>query len=213
MAHGLSPFDALILSLLLSSAIVGSGLLLLTLGVADACYISPCEQGDGLTMLFTVDPSRSFDGASTALAFIAHGAYGARLLLRRDECSDVAVGTLVGSTLLLLLMAAQSVVRWGQLSLLISQLATHGLFHEPAGGGATRVSRARVSEEPAFLEMTFLAAVEAGLLLALFASLAWGADGERSRFLFLGVDRAEPTFAERAGLLAAGDSDDEDARL
>ena len=175
--------------------------------MAGSCYITPCEEGDGLAMLFTVDPSRSFDAASTALLIIMHGWFGSWLFIRQFPLSDQHRGLLLGSSVLLLVVTVQSVVRWGQQTLLMSQLAHHGLFLESG-----RESHVTVTEEPAFQKMACLAGVEAGMLLILMmylwrgsfscsASGSAAATGRRPAWSGIGT-------YERKGLMAAENEDD-----
>merc|ERR1712086_38320 len=207
------------LGLLGVSSLIGLALLMQTWTVAGSCYITPCEEGAGLAMLFTVDPSRSFDAASTALLIIMHGWFGCWLFIRCFPLSDQHQGLLLGSSVLLLVVAVQSVVRWGQQTLLMSQLAHHGLFLEGRGShvtkaspATTRESHVTIAEEPAFQKMACLAGVEAGLLLILMLylwrrSFSCGASGSAAgtgnRPAWSGIGTYE-----RKGLMAAENEDD-----
>ena len=98
------------------------------------------------------------------MLLVAHGVLGCWLIHRSFPLPPRAEGALVGSTGVMAALSLQSVVRWGEQALLMSQLAHHGLFREGRGTKITpahpeplRVSSVVVTEEPTFTRMVCLA--------------------------------------------------------
>eukprot|EP00949_MAST-11_sp_MAST-11-sp1_P003141 g3141.t1 len=121
---------------------------------------NPCVEGAGLSTLFTVDSAKTFNGVTTGLTALAHGAYGI-YILRKAGATVENVTLYLGTTLMMWIMLLQITVFWGSQDYLQAEFDFRQNYTEGAGKGTHALRHFHANTE---LQGTFAAAVAFSLL-------------------------------------------------
>jgi len=128
------------------------------------CYITPCEQGNGLDVMYRVDQGKGFQAVTSALLFFLQAVLCLRQLNKTPTPPPMTMGLLMGSTLLAFVVILEAMSFWASELDMIERL--HGRFIESG-----RISTPNTSAIHVFTAITTFASLLFVLYLVQLALL------------------------------------------